>query len=449
MQHTAESLPTRLALENGAVFSGIGFGATVGASSPTSGSRSAVNAKDGHPAMAQGGFGCGEVVFNTALSGYQEALTDPSYTGQILVMTAPEIGNYGIAPDDNESARPCVAGFVVRELSRVRSNYRSTVDLRSWLHDAGIPAIEGIDTRALVRMLRTEGALRGVISSDASRSDADLVAMARSSPSMAGRNLASEVSPTDRCGSWSEDLGIWAPEPMDELTPSSGAKGDCFRVVALDCGAKRNIYRNLVDRGCQIVVLPFDASPQEIFAHDPHGLFISNGPGDPAVVETTIATLREVAGKVPTFGICLGHQLLALALGAKTWKLKFGHRGANQPVRNLLTGRVEITSQNHGFCVDEASLAAAGGEATHLHLNDGTVAGFRHREKPIFSVQYHPEASPGPHDSAYLFDAFVAMMGSRKPLSVNELKAIQVGRSGRQGHERGRATLGDEVTSAR
>jgi len=238
---------------------------------------------------------------------------------------------------------------------------------------------------------------------------------------MAGRNLAAEVSPSE-CGIWTENLGAWAPE---SLRPAGAPR---FRVVALDCGAKRNIYRHLVDRGCEVRFMPYSASPSEILAQKPDGLFISNGPGDPAVVESTIRTLREIAGVVPTFGICLGHQLLALALGAKTWKLKFGHRGANQPVRNLQTGRVEITSQNHGFCVDEASLVAAGGEATHMHLNDGTVAGFRHGSKPIFSVQYHPEASPGPHDSDYLFDCFVAMMQSQKVLSKQEIAAIQIRR---------------------
>jgi carbamoyl-phosphate synthase small subunit len=429
MQQSAETLPARLALENGTVFHGTGFGAVAAR---------ALEATASQPVGSFMGPCTGEVVFNTALCGYQEALTDPSYTGQILVMTAPEIGNYGITADDNESSRPCVAGFVIRELSRVRSNQRSTIDLPTWLKNAGIPALAGIDTRALVRILRTEGALRGVISADTSKSDAELVAIARSIPSMAGRNLAAEVSPTDRCGGWTEGLGEWAPEPMPAGRDSASAKSKIgYRVVALDCGAKRNIYRNLVDRGCKVIVLPYDATPQEIFAQDPSGLFISNGPGDPAVVEKTIATLREVAGKVPTFGICLGHQLLALALGAKTWKLKFGHRGANQPVRNLLTGRVEITSQNHGFCVDEDSLVAAGGEATHVHLNDGTVAGFRHRQKPIFSVQYHPEASPGPHDSAYLFDAFVSMMESRAPLTEAEWERIQAQRSGVQGWERG------------
>jgi carbamoyl-phosphate synthase small subunit len=435
MQQSRASMPARLALENGMVFYGSGFGALADGASRTVGMSVG-------PAGAGRAPGTGEVVFNTALTGYQEALTDLSYTGQILVMTAPQIGNYGVSPEDLESGTPCVAGFVVRELSRVRSNYRSDRDVGSWLAKAGIPAIQGIDTRALVRVLRTEGALRGVLSTDGSKSDADLVAMAKAIPSMAGRNLAAEVSPTDRCGGWSEDLGAWAPEPI-------AVNERRYRVVALDCGAKRNIYRNLVDRGCELIVLPHDATPEEIRSHKPDGLFISNGPGDPAVVETTIATLREVAGSIPTFGICLGHQLLALALGAKTYKLKFGHRGANQPVRNLLTGRVEITSQNHGFCVDEASLVAVGGEATHIHLNDGTVAGFRHREKPIFSVQYHPEASPGPHDSAYLFDFFAALMESRKPLSVKEMESIQSRRSDLQGMERQGASRGAPVASAR
>jgi carbamoyl-phosphate synthase small subunit len=395
MQQPDVSSTARLALEDGTVFHGRSFGAPV--------------------------MRTGEVVFNTAMGGYQEALTDPSYTGQILVMTAPEIGNYGVSPDDVEAATPCVAGFVVRELSRIRSNYRSNEDLAPWLARSGVPAIEGIDTRALVRILRTQGALRGVLSSDGARSDQDLVLAARNSPSMAGQNLAAQVSPTDRCG-WSEDLGVWAPEA---IRPRGARR---FRVVALDCGAKRNIYRHLVDRGCEVIILPHDASPAAIRAERPDGLFISNGPGDPAVVEATIRTLREVAGSIPTFGICLGHQLLALALGATTWKLKFGHRGANQPVRNLLSERVEITSQNHGFCVDEASLRAAGGEATHLHLNDGTVAGFRHTERPIFSVQYHPEASPGPHDADYLFDCFIAMMESGRPISKAEMTAIQEAR---------------------
>jgi carbamoyl-phosphate synthase small subunit len=327
------------------------------------------------------------------------------------------VGNYGIADEDVESAAVAVKGFVVREAIDEPSNHRARAGLGEWLAKAGVIGLCGIDTRALVRILRTKGALRGVLFVGDAKSDADLVAMARALPSMAGQNLAGCASPTSG-STWSEGLGEWTLRGQPRA-------GRTFRVVALDCGAKRNIYRNLAERGCDVEVVPHDLSAAEIRARRPDGLFVSNGPGDPAAVERTIATLREIAGEVPTFGICLGHQLLALALGAKTWKLKFGHRGANQPVRNLLTGRVEITSQNHGFCVDEESLRAAGGEPTHVHLNDGTLAGFRHTTKPVFSVQYHPEASPGPHDSAYLFDCFVSMMESRRPVTAADMEAAQ------------------------
>ena len=393
----ADRPAARLVLEDGSVFWGRGFGA----------------------AATAGVTRCGEVVFNTAMCGYQEAFSDPSYRGQILTMTVPHVGNYGISPEDVESAGPEVAGVVVRELSRVVSNHRAESDLCSWLAGAGVPGIERIDTRALVRRLRLGGAMRGLISTDASKTDAELVALVCESESMAGRNLAAEASPAE-VGRFEEDLGQWSSCP-------TRSRDSRLRVVALDCGAKRNIYRHLVDRGCEVVFLPHDADAAAILAEQPDGLLVSNGPGDPAAVEATIATLREVAGRIPTFGICLGHQMLALALGATTWKLKFGHRGANQPVRNLLTGRVEITSQNHGFCVDEASLAAAGGEVTHRHLNDGTVAGFRHREKPIFSVQYHPEASPGPHDSEYLFDCFLEAMRTRRPVAAESFRRAQSG----------------------
>jgi carbamoyl-phosphate synthase small subunit len=359
----------------------------------------------------------GEVVFNTAMCGYQEALTDPSYSGQILTMTATQMGNYGVAAEDIESDKPQVRAFVVRELARLHSNHRAENSLSDWLAKHGIPGIAGIDTRALVRKLRTQGALRGVVVTGGTASDAELVAKAKAIPSMAGQNLAACVSPDAR-GAFTEDLGAWSPEPARRSARR-------FRVASLDCGAKRNIYRNLVDRGCEIITLPHNATAADIRALKPDGLFISNGPGDPAVVQATISTLKEIAGEIPTFGICLGHQLLALALGASTWKLKFGHRGSNQPVRNLLTGRVEITSQNHGFCVDEKTLRAAGGEPTHAHLNDGTLAGFRHTTKPIFCVQYHPEASPGPHDSSYLFDCFIDIMQSRKPLTAEVMEKHQ------------------------
>jgi len=367
----------RLALEDGTIVTGFSFGAD--SEIPT----------------------FGEVVFNTAMCGYQEALTDPSYAGQILIMTAPEIGNYGVNEEDVESSRPQVAGFVVKEVSRIVSNYRADNNLGDWLDAASIPAMSGIDTRALVRRIRTEGALRGVMTTDSSRSNEELVALSKKSPQMTGQDLASPAT-CKKPSNWSEDLGHW-----NTHDPESTKK---WKVVSLDCGAKRNIYRHLTSVGCEVISVPNNASAEEIFSYEPDGVFISNGPGDPSAVEATVETLRAIAGKIPTFGICLGHQMLALALGAKTWKLKFGHRGANQPVRDLETGEVEITSQNHGFCVDEPSLLEVGCVVTHRHLNDDTVAGFRHEKLPIMGVQFHPESSPGPHDSAYLFSRFVVMM---------------------------------------
>ena len=378
----------RLALEDGSVFTGRAFGACRKPVSIT-----------------------GEVVFNTAMTGYQEALTDPSYAGQILTMTASEIGNYGICDCDIESDGPQVRGFVIRKLARLRSNYRAEGNLETWLAKAGVLGIEEIDTRALVRKIRLRGAMRGVISSDGSKSGNELIALAQASPSMSGQNLACTVSPA-KPGDWTEDLGQWSS--VDSQTSDQQR---VMKVIALDCGAKRNIYRNLTERGCKVKVVPHLTRAEDILSQKPDGLFISNGPGDPDAVKETIETLREIAGEIPTFGICLGHQLLALALGAKTYRLKFGHRGTNQPVRNLMTGQIEITSQNHGFCVDSDSLTSIDCEITHLHLNDDTVAGFRHLSKPIFCVQYHPEASPGPHDSSYLFDLFIEMMKTGLPLS--------------------------------
>lgn len=386
----------RLALADGTVFSGEGFGA-----------------------INRGIVATAEVVFNTAVSGYQESLTDPSYTGQILVQTFPMIGNTGANSEDVESRKVQVSGFVVRELTRLHSNYRADESLDSYLARSGVLGISGIDTRRLTRVLRSGGSTTGVLSDREDLSDAQLVEMARTAPSMAGQNLVPLVGCSSR-QSWSETLGDWKPAAVEEST------GRRFKVLTLDCGAKANILRNLAERGCELLVVPHDTPASEILAMFDagkiDGVFISNGPGDPAAVEATIATLREVVSRVdspiPTFGICLGHQLLALAVGAKTYKLKFGHRGINQPILDTRTGRVEITSQNHGFAVDAESLVAAGGEPTHIHLNDQTLAGFRMKRSPVFSVQYHPEASPGPHDSSYLFDEFVAAMAARRPATV-------------------------------
>lgn len=399
----------RLALADGAVFRGEAFGAA-----------------------GRGVLSVAEVVFNTAMTGYQEALTDPSYAGQILVATFPMIGDYGVNPEDVESARVQVAGYVVRELTRQYSNYRATGDLDTYLAGAGVLGLAGVDTRALTRRLRNAGVMPGVLTDRDDLTDADLLRLARQAPAMTGQNLVPLVGCTAR-QTWHESLGDWAAENVRRTQPAD--KVPRFRVLALDCGAKRNIFRHLRERGCDVSVLPHDTPAEEIrtaFERGEYdGLFISNGPGDPAAVRQTIETLRRVVFDVPphrtppTFGICLGHQLLALAAGGQTFKLKFGHRGVNQPVLNRQTGKVEITSQNHGFAVDPASLDSATIEATHIHLNDGTLAGFRCVDRPVFAVQYHPEASPGPHDAAYLFDRFVEAMaacraGSWAPASPNK-----------------------------
>ncbi|MEM6506381.1 MAG: glutamine-hydrolyzing carbamoyl-phosphate synthase small subunit [Planctomycetota bacterium] len=391
--------PCRLALSDGSVFTGTAFGDT---------SLRCVE---------------GEVCFNTSMAGYQEILTDPSYGGQIVTMTYPLQGNYGTSDGDLESTRAHCSGFIVRELANAESNYRSTAKLEQWLASQGLTGITGIDTRALTRKLRVTGAMDGVLCTDPGKTDAELVQMAKDSAGLVGRNLAKTVSRREPIV-WDEDLGDWSP-----LQGSIESPTDKLKVVALDCGAKLNILRNLVDSGCEVTVLPWDASPEQVLEHKPNGLFVSNGPGDPAAVSETIANLKTLRGKLPTFGICLGHQLLSLAMGADTYKLKFGHRGGNQPVQNLGTGKVEITSQNHGFAVGLDSLKQAGGEPTHINLNDDTLEGFRHETEPTFAVQYHPEASPGPHDARYLFDCFVMMMQTGTSPTSGQMDAAQRARN--------------------
>ena len=391
----APTLRARLALEDGSVFHGQAFG-------------------DLSPRTVDG-----EVCFNTSLTGYQEILTDPSYAGQIVTMTYPLIGNYGVNEADVESRGSFVRGFVVRELSNVASNFRSTRKLEDWLAEQGVTGITGIDTRALTRTLRTRGALNGVLSTE-DLSDAELVDRARAAPGLVDINLVKDVSIRQPMG-WAHDLGDWAP--LQGAVPPRA--GRALRVVALDCGIKLNILRHLVDAGCEVTVLPFDASPEQVREHAPDGLFVSNGPGDPDPVTETIDCLRRLHGDVPIFGICLGLQLLGLSMGADRFKLKFGHRGGNQPVQNLATGKVEITSQNHGFGIEVDSLKAVGGEPTHINLNDRTLEGFRHPDMPIFAVQYHPEASPGPHDARYLFDCFISMMTTGTSPSGEQMDQAQ------------------------
>jgi carbamoyl-phosphate synthase small subunit len=373
----------KLALEDGTVFTGTSFGAH--------------------------GEVDGEVCFNTSMTGYQEILTDPSYRGQIVTMTYPEIGNYGVNSEDVESRKPHLAGYVVRQRSRRASNYRAQETLEEYLVGHNIPAMEGIDTRALVRRIRTRGALKGILST-IDLDDASLVAKAQASPGLVGRDLVREVIP-DQSSVWNQPLHKLFKlngETAAEAGQADGARQP--HVVALDYGLKWNIARHLVDMGCRVTILPGTATAAEILALEPDGVFLSNGPGDPEPLDYAQEAIRGVLGKKPVFGICLGHQLLALACGAKTYKLKFGHRGANQPVLNKITGRVEITCQNHGFAVDPESLPAEL-EVTHINLNDNTIEGLRHTRLPAFCVQYHPEASAGPHDSSYLFGQFRELMG--------------------------------------
>jgi carbamoyl-phosphate synthase small subunit len=344
---------------------------------------------------------CGEVVFNTSLSGYQEILTDPSYAGQIVVLTYPHIGNYGTNPLDSESVRPFAEGLVVRELSELASNWRSAEEAAEFLELFGMPAISEIDTRALVRRLRQHGAMRGVLSS-LDWDEASLVKKARSSPGMVGLDLASRVTTAFRYP-WNEASKDISKAPAEP--PLSR-----FHVVAYDYGIKHNILRRLVDCGCRVTVAPAKTQASDVLALHPDGVFLSNGPGDPEPLQYAAQAVNELIGRVPVFGICLGHQIIGLALGGKTYKLRFGHHGGNHPVLNLETQKVEITAQNHGFAVDPDSLKSADVAFTHMNLNDQTLEGMRHKSLPLFSVQYHPEASPGPHDSRYLFGQFVDMM---------------------------------------
>ena len=356
------------------------------------------------------GEAVGEVVFNTSMSGYQEILTDPSYCGQMVAMTYPLIGNYGINDQDVESERIQVRAFLVKEYQDLPSNWRLQKPLAQYLQEANVPGIEGIDTRALTKHIREKGAMRAALSTLDLDPDS-LVDKARRSPSMEGADLVKHVTCKEPW-IWKDGQrrGIkgglrnfkWPEEP------------EKHRVVALDYGIKYNILRSLETKGCNVVLLPADTDSRTIERLDPDGLFLSNGPGDPAAVTYALETIQDQLGKRPVFGICLGHQLIGRALGGKTFKLKFGHRGANQPVKDLKTGKVEITSQNHGFCVDIQSLKDPDIILSHVNLNDGTLEGLVHRKIPLFSVQYHPEASPGPHDATYLFDRFVEMMSGRR-----------------------------------
>jgi len=368
-----------LALEDGLVFRGRSFGA----------------------AAERGG----EVVFNTSMTGYQEVLTDPSYRGQVVVMTAPEIGNCGVNDFDVESRRIQVEGFVVRECSEIPSSWRARKDLQQYLRESDVPALAEVDTRALTRHLRSGGVLRGVISA-LDLGAGNLVRKARALPRLSEIDLVGRVT----CSATAQWRG---GGPVAWAGPAARRRALRHRVVAFDFGMKESILRNMTAVGCRVTVVPARTTPEEVLALRPDGVFLSNGPGDPQVLDYAASAVRALLGQVPIFGICLGHQIMGLACGGRTYKLKFGHRGANHPVKNLVSGRVEITSQNHGYAVDPESLPGDV-EITHVNLNDGTVEGMRHRRGPAFSVQYHPEASPGPHDSLYLFQEFARLMDERR-----------------------------------
>jgi carbamoyl-phosphate synthase small subunit len=386
----------KLALEDGTVFSG----AAVGAS----------------------GTRAGEVVFNTAMTGYQEVFTDPSYCGQIVTMTFPLLGNYGVNAEDFESTKLHLSGVVLKELPRRPSNFRATLALPEYLEKNDVVGIVGVDTRALARRIRIEGALRGVLSTEI-RDDLELVRRAQAVEPMSGANLVTRVTssapiPFPRREGAGGGFGVQSDNPLPTFPLEGGGAAACH-IVALDCGIKHSILRRLGEQQCRVTTVPATASAGDIGDLGPDALLIGNGPGDPAAVTQTIATLCELLGRVPMLGICLGHQLLALALGATTYKLRFGHHGANVPVLNQPAGRVEITSQNHGFAVDLASLERVGGTATHVNLNDGSLEGFAHQDRQVAAVQFHPEANPGPHDASHIFAAFVRTVATGQPLGTD------------------------------
>ncbi len=369
-----------LLLEDGTIFEGNGFGSQ--------------------------GQACGEVVFNTSMCGYQEILTDPSYNEQIITMTYPLIGNYGTNDEDYESSKCHARGFIVKENCDYPSNWRNSKSLDEYLKDHNVVGIEGIDTRKLVKHIREKGAMRGIISHGEVAVDA-LKAELESYPGLVGRDIVEQVS-TTKVYEWTQGVANVIGEKQPEVP------GKRYKIVAYDFGIKRNILRLLVDQGFDVTVVPAKTNAKDVLAMNPDGVFLSNGPGDPAPLSYAIENIKALLGEVPIFGICLGHQLLSLAMGATSYKLKFGHRGANHPVKNLMTGKIEVTSQNHGFCIDLDSLEDKDVEATHINLNDNTLAGIKCDSKIAFSVQYHPEASPGPHDSRYLFDDFRSLIEKYK-----------------------------------
>ena len=390
--------PAWLVLSDGTVFRGHAFGAR--------------------------GVGVGEVVFNTSITGYQEILSDPSYAGQIVAMTYTQIGNVGTNPDDDEAIRPFLRGFVVKEVFEP-SNWRSRESLDAYMKRHRVPGISGIDTRALVRRIRDGGAQVGLLSTEPDSDEAELVARAKTEPGLDGRDLVADVSCSEPYP-WTE--GPWPG--VSGQVPRAARPSPAYRVVAYDFGVKRNILRQLVAHGFDVTVVPARTSWQDALAYEPDAIFLSNGPGDPAAVDGVRENVRELAARKPLFGICLGHQILGLALGGKTIKLKFGHHGGNQPGQDLSTGKVAICAENHGYAVDADSLRKAGEpvEITHVNLNDGTVEGLAHTERPLFSVQYHPEASPGPHDAGYFFGRFREMVARHKAGETVTGAAVASGR---------------------